>query len=355
MNKIFTFLAITVAFTFSAKNLKAQLDLADTLVYPDANAPLYENVDFTAYAQILNAGAVYPKDSALTLTFTLNGSTVSTFGPLNFTNDFQAGGTSQLIPVTIAGSNLFGLTAHTAKFCAIVTAQGDNNQTNDSSCVNLTVLPTPNLDFGVTDLSVFVDGNELKAGDEIQIGSAIDSAKVEITNFTTAMFAIGFPLRYQFNLGDSTTVFNATTNGFLANGTTTRVIANPIAFDGLPTTAGNYEICATTLVTNDANNANDGNCGTSSEYKFVSPTSITEIGIQAELNVNTFGNKLHINQNELNYTNLQLINMEGKVVLNQKIALNNQINVANLSAGVYMVFATGNNNGDFIQKIMIGQ
>lgn len=354
MKKFFTQVSLLLASLLATSNYtQAQFDLSDSLFYPDANSPIYENVDFTAYVQIRNTGITYPKDSAIVIDITLNGTMVGTSGPLNFAADFAAGGVSQLVPINIDGSVLFGLTAHAATLCAEIKAPGDNNSANNSDCSNITVTPEPTIDFGVTSVTVYVEGNAVAPGEDIEIGKAIDSAKVEITNFTNNPFAVGFPIRYQFNLGDSSVIFNAVTPGIAANGTTTRVLTNPIAFDGLPTVAGSYEICASTLVTNDATANNNSNCGTASEFNFVSPAGISETAIEEKYTIIQSQNNLTITQNEKHFNKLEIISITGQIVAEKSLKLTTQINLDNYNSGVYLVKLSGENNVTATQKIVL--
>lgn len=349
---LFSFIAITLLFA-GHKSAQAQLDLSDTLIYPTATTPIYENVGFTAFLRILNPGATYPADSTITVNLQLNGNTVATFGPVNFTADFQTGAQSTIIQINVPASALAGLGGQTATLCAVIDADGDTNPANDQSCQTLNIGAAATIDFGVTALSVYVDGNELTAGGTIEIGKTIDSAKVEITNFTSNAFSIGYALSYTFNIADSSVTFNVATGGFTANGTTTRTITNPIAFDGLPTTAGNYEICASVLAPNDSDPTNNSNCGTASEFTFEPPLSVTFLNNENQKpTLFMSGQDLIVQQTNFDFQNIEVINALGQSV--KTSSLNNQslVNLSSLPSGVYIVKLTGSKQQVYSEKII---
>lgn len=344
-------LAIITVLTLSFNPIQAQVDLSDTLFYPTPATSLYEGIDFVAGFRILNPGPVFPSDSTVSVDITVNGTVVNTLGPVQFQADFPSGGQSQVLTLPVAGTSLAGSAGGTATICAVVNAQGDTNSTNDQSCQTVNIQATPTLDFGVTNVEVYVDGSLIPAGGDISRGSTIDSVKIEITNNTANELPVGFPISYQVQVGDSITPLAVTTGGFAANGTSIRLITNPAILDGLPT-SGTVEICATTTIAGDADNSNDSNCGASSSTYTIVPPAGIEDAANAEVKVEVRENTLFISQNQ-EYSQVSLINMIGQEVWTNTLSENNRFDLSELGQGFYILSLTGDQENTYTEKVYI--
>ena len=206
-----------------------------------------------------------------------------------------------------------------------------------------------NVDVGVTglvllnytDFSVILPGSNFTIGDTILVGGTIENfgdTMMAGDSIHLVMSADGFP----------DLEFEEVLDTLLLNGEDLIFAAPAILLTtGVP--AGSFEVCVTTAQPGDSDNMNDESCQSMVLVEPGPPASIEEIALVE--NLYYANNALRFKLNSAAQSQLTLVDLSGKVVMQEMLAAHAQeISLGDIPNGIYIVRVQSGNDVS-VQKI----
>ena len=153
------------------------------------------------------------------------------------------------------------LTQATNKFCVVSKMQGDPDNSNDTSCSNVTVT---NATLKVKSTAVSIT-KPIAIQNELDLGTSVTEMAFVMENNSSVDIPTGTAIPYALYIGsDVKQVSGTLASDWVIGTTTTRTISNAQVFPAIPTVLGPFELCAYTRLPPPA--VNDTTCNT---YKMV--------------------------------------------------------------------------------------
>lgn len=254
--KNFTKILMAVPFLAMGYTASAQLDVGCTSVdLPVNGSTIFENLPLDIAYTRENFGDPIAANSTDTINMDIivDGNLVVSL-IRNPANAFATGAVENTGSANPLDLSTLNLPTGNIEVCVATRLSGDNDISNDTSCV--TVVNGGAADLGVTNVALVTP-----ATSPIQLGTSITEFQIEYQNFGTSTIPAGTVIPFTFSIGAS--VLQAITgpaNDIAPGGSETVNVDNPPVIPAVPTSPGAFSLCARTSVDNDADPLNDEFC-----------------------------------------------------------------------------------------------
>lgn len=243
--------------------------------------------------------------------------------------------------------------SHKICVAASVFGKTDTNSSNDTSCTTFNIAAN---DLSIDSMSVYTPMKN--PGDTFALTESLDSIYLRLRNSSSSLIFTSGVIPMTISVNGTVSNINASLgNNIITPGTAVGLRLGGTLIPSLPTSAGPFDICAFTTLTEDSDRSNDTLCQT---YVIQTSPSSGISNAKFITSEKVFYNDGNLHIEFFNYPtqsmNVKVMDLTGKTVATEQLEINNadsqlhSIDINELPNGAYLLVVSDSKTYKFIKQ-----